>query len=369
MLLQHPLAITMWDFSWLERRWTGAGYRDIAAALDQLAQRGYDAVRIDAYPHLAAADPQRSWELVPCWSVHAWGAPSPTRVQIQPHLNHFIELAGQRGIRVALSSWFREDATDQRKLIPTPQRHAEIWTAVLDQINDAGLLHNILFVDLCNEWPLPQWAPFFHGPPQGEAWALEPSIHWMQTAIASVQRRFPNLPCCFSFTGNFRQIPAADLPFMDLLEPHIWMATCSDFYQRIGYSFQRFDETGYQRLANLARPLFSAHPQHWLSLLDDAITTAARWSTAQQKPLVTTECWGLVDYKDAPLLEWDFIQTLCDHGTRSAARTGRWAAIATSNFCGPQFAGMWDNIPWHRALTDTIHNAALPPDMPLWWTA
>jgi hypothetical protein len=26
--LKQPLAITMWDFSWLERRWPGAGYED-----------------------------------------------------------------------------------------------------------------------------------------------------------------------------------------------------------------------------------------------------------------------------------------------------------------------------------------------------
>ena len=51
----RPLAITMWDFSWLERRWPGAGYEDWNVALDELAARGYDAVRIDAYPHLVAS--------------------------------------------------------------------------------------------------------------------------------------------------------------------------------------------------------------------------------------------------------------------------------------------------------------------------
>ena len=44
----HPLAITMWDFSWIERRWDGAGFEDWNAALDGVKERGYDAVRIDA---------------------------------------------------------------------------------------------------------------------------------------------------------------------------------------------------------------------------------------------------------------------------------------------------------------------------------
>ena len=62
---EHPLAITMWDFSWLERRWPGAGYEDWDVVLDELVSRGYNAVRIDPYPHLVAAAPDKTWELFP----------------------------------------------------------------------------------------------------------------------------------------------------------------------------------------------------------------------------------------------------------------------------------------------------------------
>jgi hypothetical protein len=71
--LTHPLALTMWDFSWLERRWIGGGFEDWGRALDELRERGYDAVRIDAFPHLLAADPDREWDLVPVWTEHDWG--------------------------------------------------------------------------------------------------------------------------------------------------------------------------------------------------------------------------------------------------------------------------------------------------------
>ena len=47
---RHPRAITMWEFSWIERRWPGAGYEDWDRALDELAERGYNAVRIDPFP-------------------------------------------------------------------------------------------------------------------------------------------------------------------------------------------------------------------------------------------------------------------------------------------------------------------------------
>src|ERR1700679_2759326 len=48
---KRPRAITMWEFSWIERRWPGAGFEDWDAVLDGLQLRGYDAVRIDPFPH------------------------------------------------------------------------------------------------------------------------------------------------------------------------------------------------------------------------------------------------------------------------------------------------------------------------------
>jgi hypothetical protein len=51
----------------------------------------------------------------------------------------------------------------------------------------------------------------------------------------------------------------------------------------------------------------------------------------------------------------DFIKTT----SAAVASTGQWVAIATSNFCEPQFKGMWDDIEWHRRLTDIIKNSAI----------
>ena len=62
----------------------------------------------------------------------------------------------------------------------------------------------------------------------------------------------------------------------------------------------------------------------------------------------------MVDYKDWPLLKWDWIKELCEYGATEAAKTGRWAGIGTSNFCGPQFEGMWRDKLWHANLTDKI---------------
>lgn len=45
-----PRAITMWDFSWLERRWPGAGYENWDQALNELSERGYNAYVLTLIP-------------------------------------------------------------------------------------------------------------------------------------------------------------------------------------------------------------------------------------------------------------------------------------------------------------------------------
>jgi hypothetical protein len=37
--------------------------------------------------------------------------------------------------------------------------------------------------------------------------------------------------------------------------------------------------------------------------------------------------------------------------------------MATSNFCGPQFEGMWRDKSWHTKLTDLIHGSDIAPDL------
>ncbi|HET8853611.1 MAG TPA: cellulase-like family protein, partial [Ktedonobacteraceae bacterium] len=81
------------------------------------------------------------------------------------------------------------------------------------------------------------------------------------------------------------------------------------------------------------------------------------------KQLITTEGWGVVNYKDWPLLNWEWVKELCEYGVRQASATGLWVAMTTSSFCGPQFVGMWRDKEWHRRLTDVIHSGPMktPP--------
>ena len=373
--IHAPKAITMWDFSYMERRWTGGGYENWETALDELTGRGYDAVRIDAYPHLFAKDPEGEWTLRPAWDQQAWGAPLITKIDhLKENLLCFITLCKEREIMVGLSTWFREDLERTYMQIKTPADLAGVWKAVLDAVEEAGLLDSILYVDLCNEYPQNCWAPFLKNDPAYEAAIAAGelkrgediprhapiAVQWMKESLEVLRKDYPELLYTFSQVGEYETMAAQDTSMLDVLEPHIWMSAYSEYYEKLGYGYARFDPKDFQNLALNGERIYRGNASYWDEKLKEGVRFHADWSRKAGKPLITTECWGLVDFKDGPLLHWDWIKHLCEIGTYAAIGEGRWMAIATSNFCGPQFVGMWRDARWHQKLTDAIKKGKLP---------
>ena len=188
----------------------------------------------------------------------------------------------------------------------------------------------------------------------------------MQASIAAVRKAYPGIPLCYSFTGGDPALYTQyDLSYFDLLEHHIWMAQQNndEFYKEVGYKYERFSPDGYNNLVSNYEKAYRARPHYWQDLLTDGINKLAAGAKRAKQPLITTECWGLVDFKDWPLLTWDIVKDLCETGVQTAAATGGWLAMATSNFCAPQFSGMWRNIAWHQRLTKTIKEAPVNEEL------
>jgi hypothetical protein len=361
---KSPRAISMWEFSWIERRWDGAGYEDWDRALDELLERGYDAVRIDPFPHLLSTDPHKTWTLLPEWNTQVWGSPDVNRIVLLPALFQFIGKCRDRGIMVGLSTWYRQDEDNTRMRISGPEVLAGQWLRTLDLIADAGLLDVILYTDLCNEWPEDDWAPFLKPNLNSEEWVVPSSLDFMHRAIALVRAHYPKMPLLFSCSSErVESYLEHDLSDFDLFDPHVWMTTQNDgeFCKIVGYAYERFDPKGYTNLSLKADPTYRARPQYWQDLLIGKIDRLAAVSAKMNKPLITTECWAIVDYKDWPLLKWDWVKDLCYLGAQHAASTGQWLAIASSNFCCPQFVGMWRDKKWHQNVTHAIKNASVNP--------
>lgn len=365
----NALAITMWDFSWVERNWPGSGFENMDKALDELQERGYNAIRIDAFPHLIAEDRNREWTLIPVWYSNDWGSPYINRVTLYPALTDFLRKCRERGIKVALSSWFREDQDNVRMKITTPEKMADNWLAVLDLIREENLLDTLLYVDLCNEWPGDIWAPYFTNTPPECTWGYwhtDASMDFMKKSIQRVRECYPEIPLCYSFDGlEYNYYREKDLSFMDLVEHHIWMTKLNDneFYKLVGQAENgRYTEEPYHLLSQNALRVYNERPDYWKNLLTSAIDELADSCRQSGKMLATTECWGIVDYKDYPLLPWGWVKELCQLGVECALSSGQWGIVATSNFACPQFVGMWQDVAWHKELTTRIRSHVIPEE-------
>jgi len=365
-----PYALTMWDFSWLERRWSGAGYEDWDLALQELTERGYNAVRIDAYPHLIANGKTKEWKLMPVWSVFDWGSPMSIGVRVQPALNEFIDRCREHGVKVGLSTWYREDADNVRMKIQSPEIMADQWITTLDSIDKDGLLDSVFYVDLCNEWPGDLWAPYFrNNPPEltWGGWYTSNSMKWMARAVEKVKHAYPELPVGISFEiKKLEELEKQDVSFVDYLEPHIWMSQRNDneFYRKMEFQDDTFSHMGFETMAAKGYDLYNSNRTYWQGLLTQYIEKLSGIARTLNQPCMTSECWAVVNYKDLPGLDWGWIKELCALGARTAADTGQWVAVATSNFCGPQFAGMWRDVEWHQKLTGHIRSSSINEGLP-----
>lgn len=378
-------AVTMWEFSWLLRR-TGAQreYADVQKVLDELVERGYDCVRIDAFPHLIAADAKgkRSDTVF----VH----PQPDHFMWGPHgrkievtnaieaLAEFISGCRDRGVSVGLSSWFNDDDEHRRLQIRETADLVRVWRETLEELDSRGLLDAIEYVDLCNEFPLDDWLPgmyerIFGRPENTEAsipgqaveggWVWSPShqqaIEEVFSGAAELRTRWPQLRFTVSVAPVSESVYDLDYRSLDLIETHIWLSSnVAEFAALTNFSLDEHGFPGaWQKQVDSLDEVYWPDPDRWHALLGEQMRRWADLAKAQDRPLWTTEAWShiLLDDFTAPSGRhaWDYVKSVAEFAVPTAIELG-WEGICTSNFAEPHFEAHWADVAWHRRMTDMI---------------
>ena len=377
----------MWEFSWLVRRQGAeAEYADWDRVLDEAAARGYDCLRIDAFPHLVAAgaDGQRpEWHTVlPQGKRFMWGNHRPVAVDPGAGLVEFVGMCRDRGIFVALSTWFNDDALHRREEIRLPADYARIWAETLELLDEHDLLDAVAWVDLCNEFPMDVWA-----------WGAAPTIYgdrvtstpglllkrarqpwtasmkrtmeqFFDDGIAPLRARWPHLRYTYSFSA-FRSddVQTLDVSAFDLAEPHVWASDDEGMVTESLQTLPLFEVPFGVRLhARRAARLWPKKRAEWTDILDRRTDYWAGWAEARDLPLVTSECWGPINYDDVPGMggaEWGWVKEVCEVGVELAVAKG-WRGVSTNNFAQPHFEGLWADAAWHRDLNRLIRGIDTP---------
>ena len=385
-------ACAMWDFSWLTRRQAPeAEFANLTAVLDGLAARGYDCVRIDAFPHLVAAGPDgttaHDFVVLAQKPDFMWGNHHEVSVNPRAGLIEFITLAAARGIGIGLSAWYNPDSTGRSLAIAQPADLTRVWAETLGFLADHHLLGAVLWVDLCNEFPLGQWVPtvyenLFHRPwdpataPKvlGGEWSLAMRAAvdgYLVGSITPLQHAFPALRFSFSLQAlgsanmvqqNFSSFGAAEV--------HLWACDSKVFLVEsqavlMFLPLPEFPKDLQQFAKHVAGTPDRSQLGYYSTHGEDLAVRTVRerlqfwkgWADRWELPLFTTEAWGPINYDDVDgdvdHFYWEWVK---DIGAKSVlmAKAMGWSGIATSNFAEPHFPGMWQDVAWHANLTGVI---------------
>jgi hypothetical protein len=398
--ITSPVAIAMWDFSWLVRRNPGEGFENWEQRLDELVERGYNAVRIDVFPeHLALPGRNIPEELTFAGEGKktCWGNEKPITVNPRKELVLFLKACEKRHIYVELSTWFLGAKSVGGK-IPGASAGGEqgfirVWEETIDFLEKQGLMGHILFIDLCNEYP--NWHGFGWlrqeaGRAAGQQITDDGTAHFLQNAPAAgatpegrafckafstrilkhFKSRYPkyDFALCVSPEGRTggpildhitnTLTSYVDLEAMDVLDNHIWFNLLNggdDLDLRGEAHLLEMNPAQRADQSNAIKASWAAKKPDLTIKMQNFIAASAAIGRQHHAYVGNTEGWGTIswDPNDFPEYDWSFIKEGGEIAV-DAAIANDYRFICTSNFTEPQFPRMWADVAWHKAITAKI---------------
>lgn len=379
---RRALAIAMWDFSWILRHHRLGEFENWDAVLDQLAERGYNAIRIDAMPHLVAPDAsgqitEEYYFRKDSWKPSLWGNDYSVRVRPREALLEFLPKCYRRGIHVGLATWFPGEV--QR--FTTQDGLFRAWDGTLKLIEKHGLLDRVLYVDVLNEYP------FWHG----FVWLKKgmeeradvkkfrqnnPDVHvpdldaigkpgrfnplqkqffntFLTELLTTMKKQWPKLDF-FASLDSGMPLEEIDLSAFGALDYHLW------FHHNGEMSRSGLDKIAAMPNDNEFEKAYAGVKRFWsenrarmVDWISGRIRNISGHAARRGIPCGNTEGWGPIFWIDHPALDWEWTKEAAEICVDLALENG-YKFICTSNFTHPQFPGLWQDVQWHRKITARI---------------
>lgn len=384
--LKKPLAIAMWDFSWILRHHRYGEFENWDKVLNELAERGYNALRLDVMPQYIAADTDGSIteefrSVKNGWTPAKWGNDYTMSFRPREALLEFLPLCKKYGIRVGLSSWFTNHNTGERGLFKEKDGALRAWTETLSFLQEHNLLDdNIIYIDLLNEYPKHHGYDWFkkemnsrgdinqfklNNPTAfvpdnlemgnvGGYNALQQKFvqDFGNDLVQRLKARFPHYPYQMSVTYT-TPLESVDISQFGTIDYHLWFTAAADIpnWRSLGGIDQSKDN----------RPAFKELLKFWedkkpemILWMDKAITAVADKARKNNITCGNTEGWGPVGWLDHPELNWNWVKEAADIAVGLSKKHDNYKYICSSNFTHPQFKGIWEDVKWHRKITSQI---------------
>ena len=352
MLFPKRLTIAMWDAAYMARRNVDDPFHDWDRCLDELVERRFNTIRIDAFPD--AIDPKdldkpfTFPKTEAPFSPWMWYRACDTRPGRD--LIEFINKAAERGLYLTLSSWWACLTADL-----SAERATERWIALLEVIKRECGFEHILFTDLCNEIPgfLAGYEKNLKAIGNGNQWN-EGQLAFLKStldgALKMAQEAYPEMRFTFSMNIN-EQFEKVGFQHLDVLDVHLFLSDArfnarTQFNDFVSKAYKSTD--GYRNFSDRCKKAMDAVGPGLRQKQRQQIKWAAEFSQKIGAPLVTTEAWASWFYLDHPDLDWRWLIDWCDVLIDDAIEFGLWG-ITTNNYAEPHFE-LWKDVAWHQRV-------------------
>lgn len=381
--LDKPVAIAMWDFSWILRHHRYGEFENWDKVLEGLAERGYNAVRIDAMPQFVAADTSGKTEtefrsVKNGWQPSLWGNDFTMSFRPQEALLEFLPKCSKYGIKVGLATWFMQHGTSRKDVFSEEGGLLRAWDETLTFLKKNQLLDNVIYVDLLNEYPnwhgydwlkknmnrlsgLEQYKtdnPEANVPDQiisGKSANVEQQKFYnsfISSTIKILKKKYPDHDFYASLDSSM-DLDRIDLSEFGALDYHIWFAHTN--------KIPGLDKVGSRDQSQNYREIYSGLQTYWkenkgllVKWMDGRLGDISAAAAKHNIVCGNTEGWGPISWFDHPELGWEWVKESAEICIDLARKHNNYKFICTSNFTHPQFKGIWEDIKWHKNITSRI---------------
>jgi hypothetical protein len=383
-----PLAIVMWDYSWILRHHRYGEFENWDQVLQGLVERGYDAIRIDAMTQFIASSKdgtitEEYRSVKDGWIPAMWGNDYTMSFRPREALVEFLTLCRKHHIQVGLASWFLPHGTGQTDIFMEQGGLFRAWDETLAFLDSHHLLdNNIIYVDVLNEYPTTNGYDWMKqemnlrsdakkfklsnpeaNVPDPDTAGLPANFlqkefynQFANDILSRLKAKYPALDFFVSLDSGM-SLENIDLTNFAALDYHIWFHHHNDIpgMGEIGKRDQT--QIDYRMTMKNLQTFWAANKERLINWMNGRMNDISQAAAKHGIVCGNTEGWGPIFWFDHPELDWYWVKESAEVCIELLPQYPNYKFICTSNFTHPQFKGLWEDIRWHREMTRKIHGA------------
>ncbi len=357
------LAVADWSHYWQTRRDSAGGdYRSLGGLLDQLCERGYNALRVDAFPHLIAARTDGvvldRFELADPRLGLMW-------LQPRKHLVELATLAKARSLRLWLTSSFLNDSQSRRSFVRRASDYIDVWSQTLNLLDERQLLETVVAVDFCHQFTDPETThgairTLFRSHPRNPLLRLgiwpdgaDPMVEsYLLDVPRALRAAYPSVAFGVSVNAaSDKQVRKLDTSELDFLDCHYWLDDDPRFALLTGAPLAAMANNRLARglQGRVAALAWRARGTSWLEHWEQRLESLSEF--ARLRRLQPTLCGGYV--QGGASHDTRLVQQVSESVVNAALAQGV-SALVTAGQARPHVPSLWQDVDWHQQLTSRI---------------